>query len=157
MRRFHWPLQRVLDVNVQRELAMRSELISLMQRITHNRQEIIRRRAIVRLILADIGRQSMDRRIVLQEVVMCSASWEQRRTRRLEEEIAQLTAERTEKTAELLKLRKSTRTLERVRQEALQEHLRDEMRQEQKQFDEVAQISFARRMTEEALTRDVGV
>ena len=157
MKRFHWSLQRVLDVNVQRELAKRSELISLMQRITQNRQEIMRRRAVVRLILADIGRQSMDRRILLQEVVMRSASWEQRRTRRLEEEIEQWTAERTAKTAELLKLRKATRTLEKGREEAFQEHLRGEMRQEQKQFDEVAQISFARRMTERTLAPGAGV
>ena len=157
MRRFSWPLQRVLDVNLQRELALRSELISLMRRITHNRQEVIRRRAVLRMLLSDIGRQSMDRRIGLQEVVMGSASWEQRRTRRLEEEIDEWTAERTEKTAELVKLRKSTQTLARTREEALQEHLRDEVRQEQKQFDEVAQVSFARRMIENTLAREAGV
>ena len=132
MRRFHWPLQRVLDVNTQRELALRSELISLVRRITHNRQEIIRRRAILRMLLSDIARQSTDRRILLQEVVMGSASWEQRHTRRLEAEIAEWTAERTRKSGELLRLRKSTQTLEKAREEARQEHIRGEMRQEQK-------------------------
>jgi len=89
MERFHWPLQRVLDVSMQRELALRSELLSLMQRITHSRQEIIRRRAVVRLMLSDIGQAEMERRMVLQELFMGSASWEERRTQKLQSEINQ--------------------------------------------------------------------
>jgi len=157
MRRFTWPLQRVLDVNVQRELALRSELMSLMRRILHNRQEIIRRRAVLRMLLADMGRQSMDRRIELQEVVMEGASAQRRHTQRLQNEIDRWTAERADKTAELMTLRKSTRTLERAREDAFREHLRDEVRQEQKQFDEVAQIAFARRMIDETAARKAGV
>jgi len=157
MERFHWPLQRVLDVSMQRELALRSELLSLMQRITHSRQEIIRRRAVVRLMLSDIGQAEMERRMVLQELFMGSASWEERRTQKLQSEINQWTAQRTTTTAELVKLRKSTQILERQREEALQEHSREQMRQEQKQFDEVAQISFARQAARKRLAQEAGV
>ena len=157
MKRFHWPLQRVLDVNTQRELALRSALISLMQRITHNRQEIIRRRGVLRLILSSIGVESMERRAVLQEILMGSASWEERRTRKLQGEIDQWTAERTARTAELVKFRKVTQTLERQREEALGEHMHEQMRQEQKQFDEVAQIAFARRASQRRQAQEAGV
>jgi len=157
MQRFHWPLQRVLDVSTQRELALRSELISLMQRITHHRQEMIHRRSVVRLLLSDIGQEDMARRVVLQEVFMGSASWEEQRTRKLQAEIDQWTAQRTEKTAELVKLRKSTQTLERQREDALREHQREQTRREQKQFDEVAQISFARRAAERRIAQEAGV
>jgi len=157
MQRFHWPLQRVLDVNTQRELALRSELISLMQRITRNRQEIIRRGAVIRLMLSDIGEENMERRMLLQEVFMGSASWEARRTQKLQGEIDQWTTERTARTTELVKLRKATQTLERRREEALQAHLLEQMRQEQKQFDEVAQIAFARRAARERLAEEAGV
>jgi len=157
MRRFCWPLQRVLDVSTQRELALRSELIALMQQITRHRQEIIRRRAVVRLMLSDIRDQATQRRIVLQEVFMSTVEWDQRRTRTLQDEIDRLTAERSDKTAQLVKLRKATGTLERLRSEALAEHLRLESRQEQKQFDETAQIAFARRMARSRQGQEAGV
>jgi len=157
MRRFHWPLQRPLNVTIQRELALRSELLALLQRITGLRQEAIRRRAALRFVLADLAEDDLERRRARQEVFLNWSPWAEREIRRLRETIRQLTAQRAEKTAQLVRLRKSKETLERLRQEARQEHIREELKQEQKQFDESAQIAFARKAAQSPRSRQAGV
>ena len=54
MRRFHWPLQRVLDVSTQRELALRSELIARARGSQLNTEQI--RNVVSDLIPPDIGK-----------------------------------------------------------------------------------------------------
>lgn len=159
MKRFHWPLERMLTVTVQRELALRSQLLSLLQRITFVRQEIVRRRSAVRSMLAELSAQGAQQRMGLQELFMKFSASTWRELARLRDEVKDLTAQRGEKTAELIKLRKSQETLERIREEAKQEHVRSEMCLEQKEFDESAQIAFAReaRNSSRLLSPSVGV
>ena len=68
MKRFRWSLQRLLDVTVQRERALRAELVALSGRISRLREEILRRRAVLRTLLEELGRQDIERRIRNQEV-----------------------------------------------------------------------------------------
>lgn len=157
MKRFRWPLERMLTVTVQRELALRSQLLSLLQRITVVRQEIVRRRSEVRSMLAELGAHKAHQRMGLQELFMRFSASTWREIARLRDEATALTAQRAEKTSELLKLRKSQETLERMRQEAKRQHVRFEMNLEQKQFDESAQIAFAREASRELLSHSAGV
>lgn len=147
MKRFHWPLERLLVVTGQRELALRSELIDLMRRITQTRQEIVTRNAEMRSMLSDLSDLSIEDRIVRQEVFMRFSAWSQRRIDQLREKINQLKSQRVEKTTQLITLRKKKETLERSREDARQAHIREQMKLEQKEFDSNAQIAFVREAT----------
>ncbi|MGC9453841.1 MAG: hypothetical protein ACP5HU_03165 [Phycisphaerae bacterium] len=144
MKRFHWRLQRVLDVTVQREKALRAELFALSRRIVRLRQEIIRRRADLRSVLADLGGRPPAERMARQEVFMRCAEAVEREIARLDRDARELESRRSERTQTFLRLRSSRQTLERMREEAYRQHMREQLKMEQKQFDESAQISFAR-------------
>ena len=147
MKRFNWPLQRLLDVTTQRERTLRSELFVLLQRITHLHQEIIRRKAVLRSVLADLSEQSIEARIAQQHLFMRWSGSVTREIQLLKSQAKDLGASRAETMTRLAKARKSKETLRRLRADAEQEHVRAELRQEQKRFDEVAQTAFSRRLT----------
>jgi flagellar biosynthesis chaperone FliJ len=146
MKRFVWPLQRLLDVTTQRELALRAALLGLSRRMARLRQQIIGRRAALRDLLHGLGREALARRLPRQEVFLRCSVWEERRIGRLNEDLAALRAERESKTAEFVKVKRSRETLERLREEARQRHAKQRARLEQKQLDESANASFARRL-----------
>lgn len=144
MKRFHWPLQRLHDVTVQRELALRSDLLALLQQVTSLRQEVIRRTVAVRSMLEDLAGLDLAERMRTRDTVMETAAWAERRIDELRGRVRELTTRRAEMTARLVKLRKSKETLDRMRREARQAHTRRQRKLEQKQFDQTAQIAFAR-------------
>lgn len=145
MRRFRWRLQRVLDVTVQREKAMRADLFGLARRIVRLRQEIVRRRAELRSVLSELRDCSLAERTARQEVFMGCAESVERELSRLEQQSRELEAERSEKTRTFMRVRSSRQTLERMREAARREHMREQLKLEQKQFDENAHVSYARR------------
>ncbi|MFW6065549.1 MAG: hypothetical protein ACOC9S_01890 [Planctomycetota bacterium] len=144
MKRFRWRLQRVLDVTVQREKALRAELFALSRRIVRLRQEIIRRRADLRSVLSDLAGRPPAERIARQEVFMGCAEAVEKEIARLDSEARALEATRSERTQTFMRLRSSRQTLERMREETYRSHMREQLKLEQKQFDESAQVSFAR-------------
>ena len=58
MKRFHWRLQRLLDVTIQREKALRSELFAMSRKIAFAHQEIFRRQATLRAALSDLSSEA---------------------------------------------------------------------------------------------------
>ena len=148
MKRFHWPLQRLLDVTAQRERSQRAELMALSRQIARRRQEVLSRQAMVEGALAELAAVEFAERIRKHDVLMKCAEAQQRRIDRLEVAIAQLGVQRSEKARQLLRIRKNRQTLERLREEARQEHIREQLKIEQKQFDESAHVSKARRLIE---------
>ncbi|HUT61439.1 MAG TPA: hypothetical protein VNA25_26630 [Phycisphaerae bacterium] len=144
MRRFKWPLQRLLDITANREEALRRELFELSRRIAAVRREILRRRAVLRHLLSELAVQQIHRRIADQEVFMRCAEPEERLIGQFNEQLGAAERQRADKTAELMKTRSSRKTLERLREEARQNHMREQFKLEQKQFDETAHLTFAR-------------
>jgi flagellar biosynthesis chaperone FliJ len=146
VKRFHWPLQRLLDVTEQREKAQRAELLGLSRRIAQLRQESLVHRASVRRLIAELSALTLRERLLKHPDFMRCSDAHERQVQRLEEHLAQLARQRTDKTHLLLRTRKRRETLERLREEARQKHIREELKIEQKQFDESAHISKARQM-----------
>ena len=151
MRRFHWPLQRLLDVTVQRERAARAEVIALSRQIAAVRQEATIHRAEVSRALAEVSAMTFRQRLQSHPEFIRYAESHERLVVQLEKRIAALGAQRARKSRTLLETRRRRETLERLRTEARQQHLRDELKAEQKQFDETAQVAKARRMIAERI------
>ena len=144
MKRFKWPLQRLLNVTEQREKVLRAELFALSRDIAWTHQEIFRHQTMLRTQLANLSIEQLSQRIPKQELFMTSAKVTERILRELGARLEDLKGKRGAKAKEFAKIKTSRETLERMRQEAQTEHTRQELRTEQKVFDERAQIAFAR-------------
>jgi flagellar biosynthesis chaperone FliJ len=142
MKRFEWPLQRLLNVTEQRERAKRLEVVSAVQQAALVNKQIERRQALLRDLLAELSQKSLFQRIPLQEVFLTHCPWEEKAIAALRREREELQKLRERLTAELMRLRASRKSLERLRAEALRDYLREQSRMEQKQLDESAQIAF---------------
>ncbi|HUT02222.1 MAG TPA: flagellar FliJ family protein [Phycisphaerae bacterium] len=148
MKRLRWPLQRFLDVTLQREKARRAELLGITRRIARLRQEVLVRRTGVRGMILEMAAMDFQERLWRHpEFVACSQAQE-REIGRLEAQLAELTDRRTEKTRALLETRRRRETLDRLRAEAWAEHLREQGKAEQKQLDEIAHVGKARELIE---------
>ncbi len=146
MKRFHWPLERLLTVTMQRETAARAELQALTGRIAALRQECMVRHAALRAAAAELSERELHDRMQVHALVMRCCDWQRRQIGGLERQIAELAAQRTAKTAALTGVRRRRETMERLRTEAKQRWAREQVNAEQKQFDEGAQIARAREM-----------
>lgn len=144
MKRFKWSLQRLLNVTIQRERALRTELFDLSRKIARVHQEIFRRQAILRAALADLSGEKLQKRIPKQQVFMKCSKDTHKILDQLKTRLRLLENQRTETTARFMKIRASRETLERLREEARQQHIRQELKLEQKMLDEGAQVAFAR-------------
>lgn len=145
MKRFHWPLQRLLTVTAQRERALKAEMLDLSRRMAIARQDIVHRQMVIRVSLERLGAAPLDERMRDQEMIMACSALHQRRIVRQQETLKTLEARRRGTSAEFVQARAKRQTLERMQGEARREHVRQELAIEQKQFDETAQMSFGRR------------
>jgi len=144
VKRFGWRLQKLLDVKAQREGALRSELAMLTQRIARLGQDIIDLRRALGGAMARLAAGELTERIAVREVFVEHARRVERRVEGIHTEIGEITGQRTERTAEFMKLRAERQTLEKMRTEAHRRHVRLQTAEEQKQLDETSQIKFTR-------------
>jgi len=145
VKRFQWPLQRLLNVTRQRELARRAELLGLFREMARVRQEIVHRKRIILVSLNELGRHALQERIPRQEVVMSCSAVRQKEIDRLQERLEAMESELRQKTDQFIKTKKVRENLEKMRERAKQTHLREQLKLEQKALDESAHVSFARR------------
>lgn len=149
MKRFRWPLQRLLEVTLQRERALQVELFRLSRQIAAVHQEIFRRRAAMRVALAELAQEALARRLARQQIFMEYSAAEEVRLDRLREELKNLQERRTETMTALAKKRTSRKALERLREQAFGRHVREMTREEQKQLDESSQVAFVNKMLQQ--------
>ena len=146
MKRFSWPLQRLLDVTAQRELSLRAELFALSRAISGVHQEVVFRRSVLAGLLSDLAGAELAARLAQQMVFFRHAAVEERRIGAFVERLEALRVDRRAKTQELHKVRSSRETLEKLREQARRRHARALTREEQKQLDDSAAVAFARAM-----------
>ncbi len=145
MKRFKWPLQRLLDVTVLREQALRNELLGLFREMARTRQQIFRRQAVLRVALDDLAAKQLARRIAQQEVFMSCADRCEQEIRQLTRRLGALGSQRREKMEQFMRTRASVETLQRKREEARRLHMSEQIKVEQGRLDESAHIAFAGR------------
>ena len=150
MKRFHWPLQRLLDITVQRERVLQAELLTLARRIAMAHQEIFRRQGELRSTLEELTREEFQVRLPkLQTFWECSVV-EQAQLNALRDGLEQLQQQRSETITEFRKKRSLREGLDRLRAEAIQRFRTERDRQERKQLDECFQLSFTRELMQKS-------
>jgi flagellar FliJ protein len=156
MKRFVWRLQRVLDVKAKEEQTKTAELLAITEKLAQTQGELLMQERILKNIVDSLAMQvSRKGRLVAgrgqlgeQEFFLrCSATSDEL-IKKLKDKVRELELRQREKIAEVLKIRRFKKGLEKLRAEAKRRFIKEQEKLEQKESDETATISFARKMTE---------
>lgn len=146
MRRFVWRLQRVLDIKAKEEEIKKAELLRLTEKLTQKRAELLIQKRILNEIIAGLAEAEPQKRLAEQELFLKNSTTTDDFIRRLEGQASQLEAEQKDKIAEVLKLRRFKKGLERLREQAKMEFIKEQEKLDQRELDEMAIVRFAREM-----------
>ncbi len=142
MKRFSWPLQRLLDVTRQRELATQSQLGLINAQIQRLGQALSRRRRMLQDLLEQLSHEGIQQRIVQQAAWMACSPGQDRRIKQILQDLDQLKAKRQQALERLAEIRKSRMSYEKIREKAHEKWKQQVGRLEQQQLDEAAAIRF---------------
>jgi flagellar biosynthesis chaperone FliJ len=135
----------VLDVKTKQEQAKRTELFRLTERLAETRRALLTQQRILRNIILSITENRPKNRIGEQEFFLKYSTTSDERIKLLKNKIGELEIEQRKKINEVLKARQFKEGLERLRAEAKKRFIKEQEKLEQKQLDDGATISFARK------------
>ena len=150
MRRFVWRLQRVLDIRTKQEILKTQELFVITEKLAQTRSELLIQQRILRDIFESIAAENPKQRIGKQEFFLRNSAATDERIRQLQDKISELASEQKKKMAEVLKIRRTKESLERLREQAKKTFMAEQEKLEQKQLDETATLGFAREMRQQS-------
>lgn len=145
MKRFVWRLQRVLDIRKKEEQKARAELLELTERLAQTRGELLMQQKMLEDIINGLTGENPKKRLGKQEFFLKFSAASDEQIKKLEDKVNKLESQQRDKIAEVLKLRRFTEGLERLRTEAKMRFITEQEKLEQKQLDEGATISFVRK------------
>lgn len=140
-------MQSVLNVKEKEEQTKKSELFRITERLAEKRSELLTERRKLEDMISAIAAHSTEKRLQQQELFMRCCMANDKKISELEKEVARTESQQREKMAELLRVRKFKKGLERLREDAKRKYFEKLEKLEQKQLDEMAGISFIRKNT----------
>jgi len=146
MKRFVWRLQRVLDVKTKLEQKKRAELLEITEKLAKTRGELLARRKILQDIIDGLSKENPGKRLGKQEFFMRHSAASNEQIKKLKSRASELELQQKEKIDEVLKIRRFKEGLEKLRAEAKRKFIKEQERLEQKELDEGATGSFARKI-----------
>lgn len=142
MAQFFWRLQRVLDVREKEETVLRSEFVSLSDKITEIKGAISAIRERIQEMLEKLSCKDPGERIVEQQMFMQYAEFSEQEIKRLESEADSVEEQRKEKIKQLKEKHIEIKSLEKLRENAKKKFEQDVQRREQSQTDDFNNIKF---------------
>ena len=146
MKRFVWRLQRVLDIKTKEEQKKRTELLKLTEELAEARGQLLIRQRILEDIIDGLSGEEPRERLGEQELFLRYSATTDEQIKKLKDRIQELESRQREKIAEVLEARRFKEGLARLRVEAKSQFIKEQEKLEQKELDEVASVSFARKM-----------
>jgi flagellar biosynthesis chaperone FliJ len=138
-------LQRVLDIKTKAEQIKRAELLELTEKLAQIRGKLLMQRRILEDIISDIADENPKKRLEQQEFFLKWVAASDELIKKTEKEERELEAQQRAKIVEVLKLRRFKEGLEKLRDKARMQFIKEQEKLEQKELDEGAAITFARR------------
>lgn len=144
MKKFEWRLQRLLDLKMKQENALRGELVAITEKAVGLKGKIMIHKAALRQGLAELENKEsegsfLDRQIFFRFVHVTDA-----KIKALEQEMIETEKLRKAKIVEIMKMRKSRKGLEKLRSQAKAEFIQEQDKIEQKEMDDIVSLSYAR-------------
>ncbi len=149
MRRFAWRLQRVLDIKRKEEQTKRVELLGVTEKLAQARGELTMQKRLLMNIIDSLTEEHPGKRLANQELFLKSSVTNDELIEKLESRARELETQQKKKIAEVLEVRRFKEGLEKLRVEAKAQFIKEQEKLEQKEADEMAAISFARKMTQQ--------
>ncbi|MCD4831082.1 MAG: hypothetical protein K8R02_04640 [Anaerohalosphaeraceae bacterium] len=146
MKKFKWPLQRLLEIKKKKEKFEQAQLFSITEQLSQKRGEIMMQKMILKNMLIELKNEPVKTRMEKQQLFMRTSETNDKLIAKLVVEAAELEKIRTEKMAEVIKLKKFNEDLEKLRQEAKTEFITEQEKIEQKAADDATVFGFARKM-----------
>jgi flagellar biosynthesis chaperone FliJ len=140
-----WRLQHVLDIRTNEEQTKRTELLKITERLAESRGELLTRQAILRDMISRIGQKKPHKRLGEQEFFFKHSAASEEQVKILKARARALESEQRQKMTEVLKIKRSKESLEKLRAEAKRQYIEEQEKLEQKELDEIAGISFVRK------------
>lgn len=149
MKRFVWRLQRVLDIRTKEEQAKKAELVKITNKLTQARSELLTQKRILNNIIEDLNKQLPEKRLNKQEFFLKYSAIDDEIIKKLKNKVSELESKQREKIADVLEAKRFKEGLEKLRTEAKTQFIKEQERLEQKESDERATGSFARKITQQ--------
>ncbi len=146
MKRFVWRLQRVLDIKTKEEQVKKVELVKLTEKIAQTRSKLLTQKRILDNIIDDLTGQHPKKRLSKQEFFLRCSVTNDEVIKELKEKLSKLESAQKQKIAEVLKARRFKEGLEKLRAQAKARFIKEQEKLEQKELDERATVSFARKL-----------
>jgi len=145
MKRFAWRLHRVLEIKTKQEQKERTELLRLTERLAERRGELLMRQKMLKDVIDGLAAVDPRNRLGEQEFFLRHAGTSDEQIRKLKGIISGLESQQKEKIAEVLKIRRFKKGLEKLRVEAKRQFIAEQEKLEQNELDEAAIVSFVRK------------
>jgi flagellar biosynthesis chaperone FliJ len=145
MKRFAWRLQRVLEIKTKQEQKERAELLKLTETLAERRGEMLMRKKMLKDVIDGLAAVDPKKRLGEQEFFLRHAGTSDEQIRKLKDRISGLESQQKEKIAEVLKIRRFKKGLEKLRVEAKRQFMAGQEKLEQNELDEAAVVSFVRK------------
>jgi flagellar export protein FliJ len=146
VKKFIWPLQRLLDVKEKQEDAMRVELASLTQQAAAIRGRIMMLKMMLKSMLSDLKQLDPQTRMTKQQEFMNYVPVKDAEIQNFNRQLNEVEEQRKQKLQEMMELRKFRKGLEKLREKARDEHLQQENKLQQNLLDENTNASYARKV-----------
>ncbi len=146
MKKFVWRLQKVLEINQKRQQAKKAELFKITQKLALARANLLAQQRILLDLIESVARQIAAERLDHQQLLLKSTRKNDELIKKYRDEIRQLEQDQKRLTAEFLKIKRFTESLENLREQDKRKFIVEQEKLEQKEMDEHTSMRFAGRL-----------
>lgn len=146
MKKFIWPLQRLLDIKEKQEDFARIELVTITEQIVIIRGQIMMQKTLLRNLFSELNQLEPQQRTQRQRECMEYAHVTDAKIKMLHQNLEQTEQKRKKKIEEIVTLRKLRKSLEQLRTKDLIRYRKQMNQAEQKQLDESITTTFTRKI-----------
>lgn len=144
MKKFAWRLQRLLDIKIKQEKALRAELVAVTEQAVAVKGQIAFKKMALRQKLNDLGNLEPSRRLGQQQFFLKFVHVLDTQIRHLKQALKEIEELRKKKIKEIMEIRRSRKSLEKLREKAKEEYMLEQNRLEQIENDDRTSIKYAR-------------
>jgi flagellar export protein FliJ len=131
VKKFVWRLQRLLDIKIKQEKALRVELVAVTEQAVAVKSQILLKKAALRQKLEDLGNLESSQRLAQQQFFFKFVHVLDTQIRHLKQALKELEEIRKKKIKEIMEIRRSRKSLEKVREKAKAKYAIEQKRLEQ--------------------------
>lgn len=144
MKRFHWRLQRVLDVKQKAEKAKSAQLLKITEMLAEARAGIMMERNKLRRAQEELMAQPQMQRLTQQPMFLRYTEENDRRIAHLERHVMELEQRKHEVAQEVIELKRAKEAMEKLKEEDRERFVKEQDKLMQKEDDDRASAAFVR-------------